>query len=422
MQGVHNMSSVLDGLKVLDMGHVVAVPAATATMADWGADVLKIEPLTGEFARGINLIKKENLPEELAEGLIGKLVDIDGGEFSWYVHLLNRNKKSLAVDVKTEHGREIVYKLVENTDVFLTNYEAATIDKLKMDYKTLVQHNPKLVYGLLTGYGTKGPDRNERGFDFAAAWARSGAMYMVGEPGSIPPPQRGGMMDRTVGAHIVGGIMAALYHREKTGEGQKLEFSLYHTGVWTLAEDIQPAVLGITPAKHDRTNAGNPLFNSYRTKDDRWFWLAMLRSDDSWSDFCRAVEREDLVNDERFKDMEARFWNNGELIGIIEDILSTKTLKEWEEVFTRHNCIYGTVASPMEVAHDPQALANDFFPSLHLHGTEARTVATPVKFCQKPGSVRAPAPETGQHTEEVLLGLGYSWEDIANLQEQGIIL
>ena len=416
------MSGILEGLKVLDMGHVVAVPAAAATMADWGADVLKIEPLTGEFARGISLIKKENLPEELAESLISKLIDIDGGDFSWYIQLLNRNKKSLAIDVKTEQGKEIVYKLVQDSDVFLTNYEAATIKKLDMDYETLIQHNPKLVYGLLTGYGTKGPDRHERGFDYAAAWARSGAMHMVGEPGSTPAPQRGGMMDRTVGAHIVGGIMGALYHREKTGEGQKLEFSLYHAGVWTLAEDIQPALLGITPVKHDRTDARNPLWNSYQASDERWVWLAMLRSTDSWSDFCRAIKRTDLENDERFKDMEARFNNNGELIAIIEEILATKTLKEWEEIFTKHNCIYGRAATPMEVVNDPQALANDFFPSLHLHGTEARTVATPVKFCQKPASVTSPAAEVGQHTEEVLLKLGYSWEDISNLQEKSVIL
>lgn len=415
------MSGILEGVKVLDMGHVVAVPAAAATMADWGADVLKIEPLDGEFARGINLVTKENMPADVAEGLVGKLVAIDGGEFSWYVHLLNRNKKSLAVNLKSDKGKEIVYRLVQEADIFLTNYEAATVKKLNMDYESLIQHNPKIIYGQLTGYGTKGPDRNERGFDYAAAWARSGAMYMVGQPDSIPAPQRGGMMDRTVGAHIVGGVMGALYHRERTGKGQKMEFSLYHAGVWTLAEDIQPAILGITPVKHNRLEAGNPLFNSYKTKDDRWIWLAMLRSTDSWSDFCRAIERPDLENDERFKDMEVRFENKIELVSIIEAIFLTKTLKQWEMILTQNNCIYGTVASPAEVAGDPQALANDFFPKLHLHDTEARTVATPVKFCQNPASVRSPAPEVGQHTEETLLALGYSWEDIAELQEMGII-
>jgi len=192
------MAGVLEGLKVLDMGHVVAVPAAGATMADWGADVLKIEPLTGELARGINTLRKEVLPEELAEGLLGRLIDNAGGEFSWYVQLLNRNKKGLAVNLKTEPGREVVYKLVRDADIFMTNYEAGTLKKLKMDYETLARYKSDLIYGILTGYGTEGPDKDERGFDYAAAWARSGAMYMIGEPGSTPAPQRGGMMDRVV--------------------------------------------------------------------------------------------------------------------------------------------------------------------------------------------------------------------------------
>jgi len=400
------MAGVLEGLRILDMGHVVAVPAAGATMADWGADVLKIEPLTGELARG----------------LIGRYIEMAGGKFNWYVQLLNRNKKGLAVDLKTEPGREILYKLVREADVFMSNYEANTLKKLKMDYETLSRLNPRLIYGILTGYGTVGPDRNERGFDYAAAWARSGAMYMVGEPGSIPPPQRGGMMDRVVGAHIVSGIMAALFHREKTGEGQKLEFSLYHTGVWTLAEDIQPTLGGMPPSKHDRTSARNPLWNSYRTRDDRWFWLAMLQPDPSWPDFCRAIGIEDLEDDARFNSMEARAEHCEELIGIIDEILITKTMKQWEKIFRKHNCIYGRVASPTEVTTDPQAIANDFFPNLCLPAIEAKTIATPVRFCQNPASVRAPAPEIGQHTEEVLLELGYSWEDISGLKEQGIIL
>ncbi len=416
------MAGVLEGLKVLDMGHVVAVPAAGATMADWGADVLKIEPLTGELARGINSLSREVLPEELAEGLLGRLIDNAGGEFSWYVQLLNRGKRGLAVNLKTDPGRELVYKLVRDADVFMTNYEASTLLKLKMDYETLVRHKSDLIYGILTGYGTEGPDKDERGFDFAAAWARSGAMYMIGEPGSIPAPQRGGMMDRVVGAHIVGGIMAALYHREKTGKGQKLEFSLYHTGVWTLAEDIQPALLGMTPMKHDRTCARNPLWNSYQTRDGLWFWLAMLQSDPSWADFCRAIGREDLENDERFNSMMARAENSAELVSIIDEILATKTREQWEKIFRENNCIYGRVATPVEVVNDPQALANNFFPSLCLPEKEARTVATPVKFCQNPVSVRAPAPEVGQNNEEVLLELGYSWEDIAGLKEQGVIL
>ena len=400
------MAGILEGIKVLDMGHVVAVPAAGATMADWGADVLKIEPLTGEMARG----------------LIGRLIEMSGSEFNWYIQVLNRNKKGLAMDLKTEAGRDILHKLVQRADVFMSNYELNTLKKLGADYATLSRLNPRLVYAILTGYGMVGPDRNERGFDYAAAWARSGAMYMIGEPGDIPPPQRGGMMDRVVGAHMVGGILAALLHREKTGKGQKLEFSLYHTGVWTLAEDIQPALMGTPLSKHDRTKALNPLWNSYRTKDDRWFWLAMLQSDPSWSDFCRAIERQDLESDQRFSSMEARAEHCEELIHIIEEILASKTMKQWERVFRKNNVIYGRVASPVEVTTDPQAIANGFFVDLHHPNIEAQTVATPVKFCENPASVRAPAPEVGQHTEEVLLDLGYTWSDITELKEKGIIL
>ena len=245
---------------------------------------------------------------------------------------------------------------------------------------------------------------------------------MIGEPGSTPPPQRGGMMDRVTGAHIVGGVCAALLHREKTGQGQKLEFSLYHTGVWTLAEDIQPALWGRRLPKHDRTRARNPLWNSYRTRDNKWFWLAMLQPDLSWHDFCQAIAQPELEHDSRFSSREKRTRNRKKLIYIIDEVLASKTRKQWERIFRRHNIIYGRVASPTEVVKDEQALANDFFPSLHHPDKGLRVVATPVKFCQNPASVRASAPELGQHTEDVLLDMGYSWDDIARLKEQGVIL
>lgn len=400
------MTGILEGIRVVDMGHVVAVPAAGATLADWGAEVIKVEPLSGEMARG----------------LVGRLIKMGGGEFNWYVQLLNRNKKGLAVDLKTESGRDILYRLVERSDVFISNYELSTLKKFKLAYTNLSQLNPKLVYGVLTGYGTVGPDKDERGFDYAAAWARSGMQYLIGEPGSAPPPQRGGMMDRVVGAHIVAGILAALLHREKTGRGQKLEFSLYHTGVWTLAEDIQAALAGMPLPKHDRTQASNPLWNQYRTKDDRWFWLAMLQSDLSWPDFCRAIERPELENDPRFNNMETRAEYCEELIRILDKVFASKEMEEWERRFRENNCIYGRVASPIEVTTDPQALANSFFAELHPPAGEMKLVTTPVKFCQNPASVRALAPEVGQHTEEILLDLGYSWEDITQLKKKGVVL
>ena len=406
------MTGILEGVRVLDMGHVMAVPAAGATMADWGAEVLKIEPLTGEMARGISRFRIVD----------GKVVPPDANEVDRGIQLVNRNKKGLALNLKTEPGREILHKLVREYDVFMSNYELSALKKLKVDYTTLRKLNPRLVYAVLTGYGTVGPDRNERGFDWTAAWARSGAMYMIGEPGIIPPPQRGGMLDRTAGAYIVAGIMAALLHREKTGKGQKLEFSLYHTGVWTLADDIQPALMGTPLPKHERAKAPNPLFNSYRTKDDSWFWLAGLQSDLSWGDLCRAIDRPELENDPKFNSMQTRGQNCEELIRILDEIVASKTIKQWERIFRKNNIVYGRMATPVEVTTDPQALANNFFVDLHHPDVDMKVVATPVKFCQNPASVRAPAPEVGQHTEEVLLDLGYSWEDIVPLKEQGVIL
>ena len=198
------MAGVLDGIRVVDMGHVVAVPAAGAMMADWGADVIKVEPLTGEMTRGLR--------RSLGVDIVRQL---DGGEVSGWVEMLNRNKRGLALDLKQESGREILYRLVKRADVLMSNYELSTLVKLKADYSTLSQLNPGLVYILLTGYGTVGPDKDERGHDVSAAWARPGFQNQIGEPGTPPAPQRGGMMDRVAGAHIVAGVLAALLHREK---------------------------------------------------------------------------------------------------------------------------------------------------------------------------------------------------------------
>ena len=400
------MTGILEGLRVIDMGHVVAIPAAGATLADWGAEVIKVEPLTGEMYRG--LVRSQA---------------VDTPPVNWRVQLLNRNKRGLALDLKRKSGRDILYQLVQRADVFMSNYELSALKKLKLDYATLSKINPRLIYGVLTGYGSAGPDKDERGFDYAAAWARSGIMHLMAEPEGIPIPQRGGMMDRVVASHAVAGILAALLHREKTGTGQELEFSLYHTGVWTLAEDIQAALAGFPLGRHDRTKAGNPLWNSYRAGDDRWFWLAMLQSDPSWPDFCRAIERPELENDPRFNSRETRLENCEELIRILDEVLASRNREEWEKRFRENNCIYGRVETPVEVINDPQAVANDFFAEInHPVAGKMKLVATPVKFRQNPASVRTLAPEVGQHTEEILLDLGYSWDDIARLKEQGVIL
>ncbi|MDO8637825.1 MAG: CoA transferase [Dehalococcoidia bacterium] len=406
------MTGILEGLRVIDMGLWVAGPAAGVMLADWGAEVILVEPLSGEQGRGIGRASR-----------VSSVIKFDGGEVNWRAQLLNRNKKGLALDLKKASGRDIFYKLIEKVDVFISNYQVSALNKLNLDYTTLSQLNPRLVYGVITAYGTKGPDKDERGYDYSAAWARSGFQYLIGEPGSTPPTPRGGMMDRASGTNMVAGILAALLHREKTGKGQELDVSLYHTGVWILASDIHSALVGMPSPKSDRTRAPNPIWNTYRTKDDRWVFLAMLQPDVYWPYVCRAIERPELENDPRFNTTQTREEHCQELISILDEILVSKNLGEWERCFRQNNCIYGRVQSPVEVTNDPQAIANNFFATIDHPAVGAmKVVATPVNFHQNPASVRTPTPEIGQHTEEILLDLGYSWDDIARLKEQGVIL
>ena len=401
------MSGILDGIKVISMGQIVAIPAASSVMADWGADVIKLEPLTGEMHRG----QRTNQGVDTA------------GPVNWVMQVLNRNSRGLAVDLKQQSGKEIVYKLVRNADIFLSNYERNSVKRLGLDYATLSQLNPRLIYGFVSGYGPVGPDKDERGYDFTAGWARSGMMYMIGEPGTPPAPQRAGMIDSAAGAHLVGGICAALLQREKTGKGQEIEVSLYHAGAWSLNMDIQMAMGGRIPLKHDRTKATNPIWNSYRTKDDRWFWLAMLQPDPAWPGFCQAIGRPELQNDPRFDSIDTRRQNCRELVNIIEEALATKTMAEWEKLFKQHNCIYGRVQSPLEVTTDPQAIAAGFFADVDYSGVGTIKILTsPVLFDGEVAPIRTPAPELGQHTEEILLELGYDWEDIGALKEGKVIL
>lgn len=397
------MAGLLEGIKVIDMGHAIAVPAAGVTMGDWGADVIKIEPLFGEMARETEEMAEVNLTFEL----------------------VNRNKKGLALDLKQESGVEILHKLVRRADVFISNYEVSALKKLKADYATLSKVNPSLIYGVVTGYGALGPDKDERGFDYTAAWARSGTQYLMSEPGFPPPLQRFGQVDRVAAAHVVAGVLAALLHRGKTGEGQELSFSLYHTGVWCLAQDIQVALAGQPLTPNDRTKAvrQNPVWNTYCTKDGRWINLALIRSHLHWTDFCRAIDKPELENDPRFIDKESRAENCEELVRILDGIFATKNMEEWDNILRANNCIYSRVATPEEVVADPQALANDFFSEVdHPVAGKLKLINVPVNFRQNPASIRTLAPELGQHTEEILLDLGYKGDDIAPLKKQGVIL
>jgi crotonobetainyl-CoA:carnitine CoA-transferase CaiB-like acyl-CoA transferase len=406
------MEGLLEGIKVVDMGHVVAVPAAGRTFSDWGAEVIKVEPLSGEYVRG----------SRRAYG-VDLILEVNGGKVNFQFESLNAGKKAIALDLRQEAGREILHKLIQKCDVFMTNYETGTLKKLKADYLTLSQLNPKLVYATLSGYGSSGPDKDERGFDIAAGWARSGAMLAsVLEPGGIPPPARHGLVDMIAGMHMVAGILAALVHRDKTGKGQELELSLYHSAVWSTISDIQPALMGRPFQIVERTKSGNPLANIYETKDKKWLLLTMGQSGVYWAGFCRALERPELEKDPRFKDMVLREKNCEELIRIIDEVFATQDRDEWRRRFKDNNCICGLVQSTSEVVTDPQALANDFFVEIdNPVSGRLKIVNSPIKFHQNPSFPKGPAPQVGQQTEEILLELGYSWDDISILKDKTVI-
>ena len=405
------MGGLLEGLRVVDMGHVVAVPCAGSMMADWGADVIKVEPLSGEMSR--KTARSHGKSRE---------VEIGGNIVNWVIELHNRGKKGLAVDLKQEAGREIVYKLVKKADIFMTNYFVKALERLKMDYATLSRINPGIIYGLVTGYGRSGPDKEERGFDITAAWARSGAQYLTSDPACAPPMQRGGMMDKTTAAYLVAGMLVALRKKDRTGRGQEVEISLYQTAVWSISLDIQSVLVDQPFPVRDRTRASSPLSNNYRTRDDRWVILVNPKFDETWPRFCRAIDRPELENEPRFSNQEAMEQNCEEAVRILDEIFASKDLAEWEKRLRENNVVYGKVQTPFEVVADPQAIENNFFSRVsYPGGGEMDMINVPVKFSKDPASIKSPAPRVGQNTEEILIELGYSRDDMARLRNEGVI-
>jgi len=230
-------------------------------------------------------------------------------------------------------------------------------------------------------------------------------------------------MDRMVGAHIAAGILAALYHREKTGEGQEIEFSLYHTGVWAIAGDIQNALKGLPVVPNNRFDPPNPLSNCYQSRDGRWFRLSLLHADQYWPNLCAAIDRPDLLNEPRYRNMDTRVKYAAELVRLLDEIFGSRDITEWEQRFRKNQLTYGVVQKPEEVIKDPQTIANDFFADVATpDGGTVKIVTPPVKFCQNPARIDTLAPETGQHTEEILLDIGYQWDEIAKLKERRVIL
>jgi len=409
------MSRIFEGLniKILELGHVLAGPVATAMLADMGADVLKLEPISGENVR--------HYAPRL--GSISTKIKANDGEANYFFEAYNRGKKGMALNLKSEEGQEILHKLLLEYDIFVSNYRLSVIQKLGLDYETLSKINPKLIHGILTAYGSRGPLKDEPGFDATAAWARGSGMYTSGEEGSAPIAARSGIYDRMTANNMVIGVLAAIIHRLKTDQGQAMEFSLYQTAVWIHGDDIN-----VTLAtdefwgKGDRQKKATPLFNSYYDKEGRYFMIATTSHDRTWPNLCRAVSRPELENDLRFSTHEAREENVEALVSILDEVFSSKTFEEWQKIFKENNIVCGLAQTPIEVTKDEQAIVNDFFGTItHPVVGDIKTVNLPIRFRQNPAEIKGAGPDLGEHTEDILKHLGYDGEKIKVLRERNVI-
>jgi len=399
------MAGLADGIKIVAVEAFVALPAATAIWGDWGAEVIKVEPLTGDPWRGF--MGTGIFPFKLETS---DIFDMD-----------NRNKKSVALDLKTKEGKKILRQLIEGADIFCTNYAPDTLPKLSIDYESVSKVNPQIIYVNVNGYGETGPDKDLPGFDWTAYWSRSGIMMTVGDPGA-PVRPRAGIGDHPTSMYVAGAMAAALLCRERTGIAQQVAVSLLHCGMWTLGCDLSAALAsGQDIPRVSRNESLNPLAIPYQTKDEKWLFLVMLQSDAFWPQTCRALGKEELINDPRFANSDLRGRNGRALIAIFEKVFTTRTREEWAQLFKEHGVIFGLIHTCAEVVRDPQA--SEFIAVVdHPTRGKVRMIASPGQFSKTPAHIEAYAPEVGQHTEEILLELGYDWEEIVTLKDKKTIL
>ena len=435
------MVMALEGIKVIDVSQVAAVPMCARHLADFGADVIHVENAkTGDSWR--------NLQAGAGDGPAGVPSDIP---YNW--EAFNRNKKGVAIDLSMEEGREIIYKLVKNADVFVTNLRLSERTKLGMEYEMLNGLNPLLIYGSVTGHGMKGPDNDMPAYDTTVYWARSGINHMLTIPGMSGPAPRAAFGDNVAGLGLAFGLTAALYARDRIGTGQEVDISLLHTGLYQLTFDMASALttgqdeqeyrnqvfegteeelkqLNKLKAESQaalkrlgdfyRERLPNPMGNSYETKDGRVIRFNALQADRYWGAFCTLLGREDLEHDTKFATMDDRFENRKELYHIFKEAFLTKTLAKWMPLIS--NLPASPIQTLVDVLDDPQAKANNFFlPYDHPNYGRIKIMASPMNRSKTPATIRLPAPEFSQHTEEVLLEAGYSWEEIAELKDTGVI-
>lgn len=403
----------LQGIRVVECAGYLSAPTACYMLGDLGAEIIKIEDrVKGDPSRGTSAV-------------FGSSMMLPNGENILF-ETANRNKKSLTLDLKKEKGRELLYELVSNSEVFCTNFTSRAIEKLRIDYETLKKYNPKLIYGLATGYGLEGPESSRRAFD-SVAQARSGIMYALGGEPDAPPAQIGGpVFDQITGTLLVYGILAAMVARDKQGVGQKVDVSLLGAGIHLQAYNLNTALLrGRQIPRPSRRSLKNPLANHFECADGEWLLLSEPQADRFWPAFCNALGIRHLEKDEKYADAASRRENFRELLDIIEKVFITKTRQEWMKILDEkgEGLAYSPVLKPTDLANDEQALANGYITEIdHPSLGPIKMVGNPVRFEGTPVKVDGYSPCFGQNTEEVLLDVcGYDWDKIQQLKDEEVI-
>jgi CoA:oxalate CoA-transferase len=405
------MKGPLDGIRVLECDGYLSAPTAGYMLGDLGAEVIKVEDrVKGDPARGV------------AE-IFGQATTAKAG-VNVLFETANRHKKSMTLDLDKEKGMEILHQLVKISDVFLTNYSPSAIAKLGIDYESLKKYNPRLIYALATGYGTKGPESQKRAFD-TIAQARSGMMYSVGESEGVPSQIGGIIFDQMTGTMLAYGVLAALIARDRQGVGQQVDVSLLGSGIHLQAYGVNTATLKGRTMKSSRSGLKNPMANHYECSDGKWLVLSESQTDRFWHPFCDALGILDIEKDEKYKTVVERKQNFRELTAYIESVFKTKPRDEWVKRLEEKGG--GLAFSPInrltDLAADPQVIANEYVTSVqHPTMGPINIVGVPINLSETPASAKGWAPEFGEHTEDVLINLlGYNWDDITKLKEAEII-
>lgn len=399
-------SNIFSGLKVVDFASFIAGPAAATILSDFGAEVIKVEPPgAGDPYRYFTKLPPNPVSEV---------------NYAWQI--TNRNKRSLALNLKAPEAREVVERLVRWADVVVVNFPPRVKVGLGLNYESLAPLNPRLIYADITGYGSRGPEADEPGFDITAYWARSGLMEVTHDAGSPPTLPIPGIGDHATATTLYAAIVTALFAREKIGKGTHVTTSLVANGIWAAGAWVEGALNGahFFP-QHDRKKPPNALLNPYQTSDNRWILIVCAQPKD-WDGLIKAMGLAQLAPDPRFSDPHARLENTAALVEILDPVFASQPLAHWKQVLSAGRVIFGVVQNAKDIISDPQLEANGIVVPLEdAADPRARTVSSPIEIAGFPKAKPRIAPRLGEHSDEVLKSLDFSAEAIARLQETGAV-